>query len=288
MDKCYFCSGEPYVLKKSQDGCLYKCKSCKSEFIGLLSSDISYNKGFFVSLSEDNYDKIIRAKTNNFIKLIVDNSVDLTNAVILDIGCAIGLLLTAAASFNPKKLYGLDINEWAVNQAKKNLPDAHLFCGSLEDAVQSGFIKKGYFDIITLTDVIEHINAPDIKRFCQLLLELLKEDGKLIFTTPDINSFSRMLLGTLWFHYQNEHVTFISDKGFNQLSKDLKFVIEKIVPYKKELPIGYIFNILKYHTKGPIRWLGIICLLISKALFMSELTLSFKTGELLLIISKKH
>ncbi|MBF0319645.1 MAG: class I SAM-dependent methyltransferase [Nitrospirae bacterium] len=288
MKKCFFCKGDTYILRKSANGILYRCNGCKSEYIDSVSTDINYNKDFFISLSGSHYDKIIRAKTNNFITLIVNNFIDLRNSILLDIGCGIGVLLSAASSFGPLELYGLDVSEWAINEAKQSLPDARLFCGSIDDAINSNFIKNDYFDIITVTDVIEHINASDINRFIANLLRLLKEDGRLIFTTPNINSLSRILLGSLWFHYQNEHTTFISNKAFNQLSKDLNFNIEKYIPYKKTLPIGYIFSILKYHTKGPIRWLGIICLFISKALLMNELTFSFQTGELLLIISKKN
>jgi len=74
---------------------------------------------------------------------------------ILDIGCAFGAFLGALDT--RWQLYGMDVSEYAISQARTRLPRAHL------DVVHDGVIPfHEPFDVITAWDVIEHIPELDM------------------------------------------------------------------------------------------------------------------------------
>ncbi len=52
-------------------------------------------------------------------------------------------------------------------------------------------VKSGLYDLIILTEVIEHITFPQI--FILEITRLLKEDGKLLLTTPNIHMFGNRI-----------------------------------------------------------------------------------------------
>lgn len=95
---------------------------------------------------------------------------------ILDIGCGSGLMLNALEKIG--KVYGLDSSQKAINFSSQNF---------------NGIIKKGFlphdipyanetFDIITVLDVLEHIE--DDQTSLNKMKDLLTNEGILIITVP--------------------------------------------------------------------------------------------------------
>ena len=67
---------------------------------------------------------------------VYSESMDLDKVTCLDIGTGTGILLLVAAQLGIKHLVGIDIEEYAANQAKVNCENnevhAEIICGNLD------------------------------------------------------------------------------------------------------------------------------------------------------------
>jgi len=92
-----------------------------------------------------------------------------------DIGCAFGAFLGALDT--RWQLYGMDVSEYAISQARTRLPRAHL------DVVHDGVIPfHEPFDVITAWDVIEHI--PELDMVAAQVTAHLTAHGAFVFVVP--------------------------------------------------------------------------------------------------------
>lgn len=109
---------------------------------------------------------------------------------ILDVGCALGIFL-AMARERGWETYGVDISKFAVEFAEKRF-GGQFFAGHLRDAR----FPERFFDVITLWDCLEHLEDPleelaEIKR-------ILKDDGVILFDTPNAESLMRLIAGLIY------------------------------------------------------------------------------------------
>ncbi len=160
------------------------------------------------------------------IKKILEND-DRKEAQILEVGSGLGYL-TYAIRQKGFNILGLDISSDAVEQAIKKFGDYYI----CEDIYLYGKNNEGRFDTIILTEVIEHIADPS--GFCDVLLSLLKNNGRLIITTPNKSSFSS---GEIWeTELPPVHLTWFSETSF------------KILAEQKQLSILY-FDFSRFNRK---------------------------------------
>ncbi|NTV15262.1 MAG: class I SAM-dependent methyltransferase [Desulfobulbaceae bacterium] len=203
---------------------------------------------------------------------------------LLDIGCATGFLMQEARS-QGAEVAGIDVNIWATEQAQKLLPGAKIFPGDLSDSLAENFFAAESFDIVTATDVIEHI--AEIKPFLRDILRLLAPEGSAIFTLPDPDSFSARAMGNAWFQYKAEHVTYLSRKSLTLLAAELGFQIEQIKPHRKILTLEYLANVLTYHNQGWLSKLGWLTGKVARLSGLARIPLTIGTGEMLVKINQK-
>ncbi|RME04790.1 MAG: class I SAM-dependent methyltransferase [Planctomycetota bacterium] len=95
----------------------------------------------------------------------------------LDAGCGPGANLSAFQTFG--EVYGVDIHPQCLEYAKKTIPQARLVQADISKELP---FEKNFFDIITLLDVLEHIQED--QQAIQNLLATLKPNGYLVLTTP--------------------------------------------------------------------------------------------------------
>lgn len=109
---------------------------------------------------------------------------------LLDVGCAYGYLLerfTGKAS-----LYGFDVSEHAIEQARTLVPDALYATGSVTDGLPYG---DESFNGVMMTDVIEHLTRDDQEQAVRELVRVLRPGGTLYLTTPNLNLVRRVIYG---------------------------------------------------------------------------------------------
>jgi 2-polyprenyl-3-methyl-5-hydroxy-6-metoxy-1,4-benzoquinol methylase len=136
--------------------------------------------------------------------------VDLHGKSILDIGTGNGYMLDAAKEFG-MQCYGLELSKYASKVASKKFP-GRIFNSAIGD-----IRTDRMFDIITMTDLIEHLQ--DVRKDFSKISSLLKDGGHLLMTTPNTGSFTRKLLGKKWFQYKFEHVIYFDKRSLRYLLK---------------------------------------------------------------------
>lgn len=172
---------------------LLKCSDC-----GLLFTDQSsvrssflYDKDYFNSVhtnffatSKQGYEKYLKSskKLKNFVHVLEKIKRRKPTGKFLDIGCATGVFLDLARKRGYDVL-GVDVSSFACKYATDTF-QVPTKCGKLEELHLPG--KQ--FDIITMWDVLEHVNDP--KMFLNEVSRILKDDGVIFILT--INDTSLM------------------------------------------------------------------------------------------------
>lgn len=137
-----------------------------------------YNKKYF---EKRKYESSIHNEVYfNFLKKYIEN---LKNRKVLDIGCAVGLFLK---NFTNNESVGIDISEYILKKAEKNTSKKILLKVDLNKEV---FPTKEKFDIITMFDVIEHLDNYVFLK--ETLKNNLVDGGYVVVTTPNANSILR-------------------------------------------------------------------------------------------------
>ena len=280
---CRVCSGATTSPRTISHGKLYLCPTCGTRFLEP-SATTAYDDRYYESWFGEPGQNIQRLKGENFRRLLQHYPNPLPGKRLLDIGCATGFLLQEA-SIQGARVAGIDVNIWATTQARKLLPEARIYTGTLHDSLAAGFFTPASFDIITATDVIEHV--VEVKDFLGDILQLLAPDGTALFTLPDPDSWSARAMGTAWFQYKAEHVTYLTRKSLQILAAELGFSIELLKPHRKVLTLEYITNVLTYHNRGWVSKLGWLTGKVAKGCGLSRIPLPLGTGEMLVKIRKQ-
>ena len=109
---------------------------------------------------------------------------------ILDVGCSFGFFLDAARGKGWQP-FGVEISEFAANYARNNF-DLPVMTDLLEELA----LDSGYFDVIALWNVIEHVEKPT--QLIEEAARILKEGGLLVLTTGNIDSPIAKLRKAKW------------------------------------------------------------------------------------------
>jgi len=145
------------------------------------------------------------------------------NSTILEVGCNIGLQLNGLQMMGFENLFGIELQPYAVEEAKKHTKNINIIVGSGFDIP----FKDRYFDMVCTNGVLIHISPKDLPKF---MAEMYRCSKKYIWG----------------FEYYAEKTTDISYRGHaNRMWKsdyaylflkqfhDLKLVKKAIYPYVK-------------------------------------------------------
>ena len=135
-------------------------------------------------------EKRLDLSNNPRIQIMSDivNELNLKGKNILDIGCYDGTFLSLIKNRN-NNFYGIDASKYGIREALKKKIKAKLFF--FDDRTKIPF-RSGFFDLIIAGEIIEHIYDTDF--FLEEIYRLLKKDGFLLISTPNIASLGRRLM----------------------------------------------------------------------------------------------
>lgn len=141
--------------------------------------------------------------------------------LLLDYGCAFGHLGKTATA-RGWTVIATDISFDAVKIAAEE----HGLLAFVSDLSRPP-LRPGLFDLVTLYDVIEHVRQPI--PILQSLARLLKPQGRLHLTTPDVGSLSARALRTKWYHYKpREHLLYFDRRTLRSTLESCGFKTESI------------------------------------------------------------
>ena len=115
----------------------------------------------------------------DFIKFKIDN---FSNSNVLDFGCGDGRLLFEIKSQKKNEYFGYEISKRASLFFNAFNPEIK-FINELDQLSN----HKDFFDVITFSEVIEHIPDNDLNSNINVIHKILKKDGLLIVTAPHEN-----------------------------------------------------------------------------------------------------
>lgn len=127
---------------------------------------------------------------------------------LLDFGCAFGFLLTVAREI------GFEVSGLEVSPAGAYVKRT-LGCPVYGGISELNALPVGYFGIITMIDVLEHL--PDPLESMRALTRVLKPGGAVLVVTPDVGSAAARLRPSGWPHFKGEHVCYYSASSLSAL-----------------------------------------------------------------------
>jgi pseudaminic acid biosynthesis-associated methylase len=95
-------------------------------------------------------------------------------AKILEVGCNTGMQLNGMKKMGYENIYGIELQPYAVEQAKKTTQNINIICGSGFDIP----FKDNYFDMVCTNGVLIHISPDDLPR---IMKEMYRCSKKYIF-----------------------------------------------------------------------------------------------------------
>lgn len=222
---CEICgkkSFKKFYRKNEYD--LLRCSNCELVFVHPQPTDKELEKAYSYASGYFEHNDFDENDLNPKFKEIFDVE---KKGNFLDIGCGNGSVVFAAKKYG-WNAEGIDLNEGAVKRAKsKGLKITHTNIDNFKG-------RKNYYDLIFMGDLIEHVKTP--KKTMQKAKNLLKVGGKIVLSTPNLNSFFpkysyvvSKITGIIWSHPSPPYHLFeFSDKEFVKFLKKEGFEIEKI------------------------------------------------------------
>lgn len=199
-----------------------------------------FNKNYF---SSHTYEHVSFAKysqywwSNRYYAMIIRRYTP-TGGRVLEIGCGLGHLLG-----NLEREYhttGIDVNRWAVEQAKKY---ARRSTFKPWPAERVNEFPKQYFDVVIAKHVLEHLAKPEL--VLRSIHRITKPGGWILAATPNPNNLFRPLKGDQWIGLLDPtHISLKAPQEWKRLTEDAGFTLVKMwsdgfwnVPY---IPFVYL------------------------------------------------
>jgi len=152
---------------------------------------------------------------------------------LLDVGAATGMLLRTAQELG-WDVYATEVNHYSAGILRNRYGADRVFEGEL---TRCGF-ERDFFDVIMMTDVIEHVL--DVPATLRKAADLLRSGGVLCITTPRIDTFSRFLMGSRWLHFKREHIQYFSRRGVEFSLREAGFSDTAVSGHRKYLTYDYV------------------------------------------------
>ncbi len=249
---CILCNSSDYKIKfkksrqttcVNQDGFsvlddkthndIVQCQQCGLFYVYPFE-DYSYFQNIYRNLDIKNY--VLEAE--NRAKIFFENAKLIQQYIsmgtLLDLGCSVGLLLDAARKL-AFSVIGVELSVECCKYAK-NILNLNI----VNSALESIEFKKNSVDIITMIDVIEHLQDP-----VSVLIKCwtwLNQDGYLVLNTPNINSLSAKLLGQKWYGFSRSHLYYFDKETIESLLCKCNYTIISNYTYPRIFSLEYILR----------------------------------------------
>ena len=230
----------------SREMAVLKCRECglifaedyKTDRSGIYKSDYAaWHKS-----KDDNSIQIAEAKKNTFQSQLgkLLKYVNPEQKKLLDVGTGNGYLLEVAEKMG-FDCYGLDVSDYSTEVASQKFP-GRIFKGTLEE----GKYKTNYFDVVTMTDILEHLANP--VSAVKEVDRILKPGGYLFIISPNSGSVTRFAFGKNWFQHKYEHTFYFNKKSLSCLLEKFGFDLVEFRNNIKKFSLTYYYYYFKKYS----------------------------------------
>lgn len=162
------------------------------------------------------------------------------NKKILDLGCSYGWF-EKYVSKSAKEIFAIDLNKEDLKKAEEETNNKNVKF-SYGSALNLKNFGNGYFDIVVLFDVIEHLPKNSENTLFQEIKRVLKKGGELVISTPKNNATK--FLDPAWYfghrHYSSSQMHLILKKN--------RFCLQK------SFTKGNFFELISMILFYPCKW----------------------------------
>lgn len=209
-----------------------RCQKCSFFFADTLADDQTFCS-YYQSLSK--YD--VASEISELDRLRIDAAVKICqgkiphDAMIVDLGCGYGALLSRLKTAGWTHLYGVDPAPNSAERGRKLFGLEKIYCGMMAQAHY--FISLAKADLVCITGVLEHL--PHLRVDVSGVLEKLRPGCRILVEVPALERFSG-LNSEPFGEFSLEHIQFFSTTSLENFfgSFGAKSLALKIV----DLPIG--------------------------------------------------
>ena len=246
LENCPVCSSRhlhySFTLK---DHRVVRCDECALMMINPQplneTLETIYGSDYFVFSHSDlgriHADELKSSTANRYLNQLLSGDEDLTNKVLLEVGCGSGDFLVSAA-LQGLSVVGVEYSSHACEtthrKLAKNGAKFEIIQGDISIVENSSHLGK--YDYVVFCDVIEHVRDP--RYFIKVVNQLLKPGGKFFCAVPSLDSWSARLLKTNWMEFKLEHLFYFNAKNLKSIFFQEGFSDFTLIPSKKTLSIG--------------------------------------------------
>ncbi len=141
----------------------------------------------------------------------------------LDVGCATGMLLQWMQG-RGWGVQGVDVCRESAEYGER-IRGVHIRAGTLDEA---RFPDRS-FAVVHFSHLIEHVNDP--RAFFREVRRVLRDDGRAVITTPNIDGFQARLFGTRWRSAIVDHLVLFSRRTLRWMLAEEGFAVEREVTW---------------------------------------------------------
>jgi len=250
------------------------CRQCGFTYLNPRSDQNLYVDSY-VSMIDDKYleeEEGRRASARRILKYL-----NKSKGTLLDIGCAAGFFLDEARKAG-WDVYGVDLSEWAVKHAREKLGLKNVH----QELLRQVKFPASFFDVVVMTDVIEHLIDP--KSTLEEIRPLLKPNGIICCTTPDIDSLMSRLQGSRWWYIKPSHLYYFNKLTLSELFNSAGFTVVKTRSHARTFSLGYwTANMVVY--KPAFKFIDIF---LKKHPKLAALSITFDLGDQIEIFVRKR
>ena len=226
VNNCSTCGSQKqeFLYKDFEGSRFVKCLNCDLIYQNP-RYEIEYEEEYWgKAIDPDGKERNLAGERDTKIRNLYNDDINFVEKLepgrILDAGCGFGFFLSALS--NKWDKYGLELSEYCVNYISKNFPNIQV----KDEIVENNPYEPEYFDVIYSFHVIEHVKDP--QKHLNSLHKMLKKDGSLIISTPNINSFVARRFKGNYRLLGLPHIVMFSVERLTRLLIDTEFEIVDI------------------------------------------------------------